>query len=416
MRDSAGVRIIENKAPKWSHADSWIVDSLPSLDVGRESVEHAELLFRVQDVSALSDGLAILNGGSSQILLFDSVGRFRQAVGRAGGGPDEFSRLTGLYVCAGDTLVVNDFSRIIRFSAAGQFVGTDNITSTRTRSRRAASVAGDCGHLVMRETAAERPPPGTAGPLLNTFFWTDYHGEVRDTIGSFPSTVVMMKEIEGQFQPLEVPWGAKGVWAIWGNRFYVGSSNEAQILVYERAKGLIQIIRWSAASREISAADRQTYQAKREWLMKAFPPASRVIPPLAEYFDLPEMLPLFLTLRTDDQGNLWVRHYPAFVAGRPDLFDFDIPRRYNPSPGNAPEVWSVFDASGRWLGEVRTPADLSVKSIRDNRLIGVWKDADDMEHVRLYRVRKGSLAQDRMRDHNTITPHALMAPPKRAGS
>jgi hypothetical protein len=86
-----------------------------------------------------------------------------------------------------------------------------------------------------------------------------------------------------------------------------------------------------------------------------------------------------------------VRRYPDFIAGRPDLYDRDVPLRYSPPPGDVPEVYSVIDAAGRWLGEVDVPADFVVRGVYRNRVLGVWKDELDVEHVRVYRLLKEAL-------------------------
>jgi hypothetical protein len=48
----------------------------------------------------------------------------------------------------------------------------------------------------------------------------------------------------------------------------------------------------------------------------------------------------------------------------------------------------VFDARGAWLGVVTTPARFGVSEIGDDYMAGVWRDADDIEHARVYELRK----------------------------
>jgi hypothetical protein len=50
----------------------------------------------------------------------------------------------------------------------------------------------------------------------------------------------------------------------------------------------------------------------------------------------------------------------------------------------------VFDESGGLLGRVTMPEDFRAASIGADAVYGVWKDEDDVEHVRAYRLRKGS--------------------------
>jgi hypothetical protein len=80
------------------------------------------------------------------------------------------------------------------------------------------------------------------------------------------------------------------------------------------------------------------------------------------------MLPAFSELLVDGAGNLWVR---------------------DPRPlEDQPHHWSVFDREGRWLGTVQTPADLQVRQIGPDWMLGTAQDEMEVEHVRMYRLQK----------------------------
>ncbi len=67
-------------------------------------------------------------------------------------------------------------------------------------------------------------------------------------------------------------------------------------------------------------------------------------------------------------GYLWVRAYDV--------------------PGHEANSWSVFDAEGTLLGAVELPSDLEPHDIGPDYVLGVWRDADDVEHVRMYALVK----------------------------
>jgi hypothetical protein len=46
----------------------------------------------------------------------------------------------------------------------------------------------------------------------------------------------------------------------------------------------------------------------------------------------------------------------------------------------------VLDREGRWLGQVTTPARLEVYQVTRDRVIGVWRDENDVEHLRVHRL------------------------------
>jgi hypothetical protein len=394
-RDSSGIRIVENNEPEWAPGAEWVIEPEPVADIGAEAADTAQQLYLVVAAVGLGTDLAVANLGSGQVLRFGLDGALESRTGRRGAGPREFSRLSDLYRCAGDTLLVNDYTRMITLDARGEFVRTVPIRPAQgERTLRVRGVAPDCSTFVFSSVVSSIPAPGAPGRRTIRFAWGTIDGSEREEIGVFQTSEVVTRLVEEIPQPVALPWGADGAWAVGRNRFYYGSTDHAEFRVYTRAAGLSTIVRWAEMPRPITQEDRRLYAARREWLLKAFPPAGPVISPLEDYPDVPALKPIFRSFILDDAGNLWVRRYPAFLAGRPDLFDRDVPMRYTPPPGD-PEVWNVFDAEGRWLGEVRTPADLVVKDIDRDRVIGVWKDTLDVEHVRAYRLRKPGNAGDR---------------------
>lgn len=81
-----------------------------------------------------------------------------------------------------------------------------------------------------------------------------------------------------------------------------------------------------------------------------------------------ETLPAFSELLVDGAGNLWAR---------------------DPRPeADQPHRWSVFDPEGRWLGTVQTPAELRVRQIGTDWILGTALDELEVEHVRMYRIQK----------------------------
>lgn len=382
---------MENLEPEWTSGRRWLVDPEPILDIGSSLQDPEQQLYLVGDVVGSGDDLLIVNGGTSQILRYDLAGNLKLRIGRRGSGPGEFSRLSGLYRCGGDTLVANDFSRMVTLSPAGGFLRTEPVRRAPGEgSIRVRGATADCSTFVLSPGVDVSPELGQVGRRSTRFTWGSLDGTERKDIGAFPTREVVTRIVEEMAQPVPLPWGADGAWAIGQGQFHIGSTDRAEIRVFAPSEGLVAIVRWAAKAQPITEQDRQLYQARREWLLEAFPPAAPVAAPLDEYPKIPDKMPLFRSLLLDDAKNLWIRQYPRFVAGRPDLFDRDVPMRYTPPSGLEAERWTVLDSGGRWLGEVETPLDLVVRSVYRNMVIGVWKDSLDVEHVRAYRLRKDS--------------------------
>ena len=80
----------------------------------------------------------------------------------------------------------------------------------------------------------------------------------------------------------------------------------------------------------------------------------------AEYF------PAWSRLRVDAARNLWVERYPR--------------------PGEA-STWLSFDITGKPIGTVTLPARFRLLEPGQDYVLGVWVDEEDVQHVRMYRLR-----------------------------
>jgi hypothetical protein len=88
------------------------------------------------------------------------------------------------------------------------------------------------------------------------------------------------------------------------------------------------------------------------------------------------LMPSHSALEIDRLGNLWVETYRAH--------DYVAPRN-----------WSVFNADGRWLGEVVLTEGLEVYEIGEDYVLGKETDEFDVEYVNVYPIRKDHLPGDR---------------------
>ena len=89
-----------------------------------------------------------------------------------------------------------------------------------------------------------------------------------------------------------------------------------------------------------------------------------MLAPLYQEMPKPRFLPSYAGLQVDPGGNLWVRQYS--------------------SEADPVFVWTVFDPSGRMLGDVQFPPGLVVFEVGRDYVLGRWRDETDIEFVRLY--------------------------------
>ena len=94
----------------------------------------------------------------------------------------------------------------------------------------------------------------------------------------------------------------------------------------------------------------------------------------AEFGRLADEVPVTRTrtpwesLAVDAQGNVWAESHDGVFR-------------------NAVE-WTIISSDGAAIGTVSTPANFAVRYIGADFVLGVWRDADGVEFVRRYRLRK----------------------------
>lgn len=105
VRDSAGIRIIENPRPTEGSRLEWRIGPEPALSIGEADGEDPYTLYFVRDATRLRDGrIVVANGGSHELRFFDAQGNHLTTRGGEGEGPGEFERLLTLWPWPGDSI------------------------------------------------------------------------------------------------------------------------------------------------------------------------------------------------------------------------------------------------------------------------------------------------------------------------
>jgi len=363
--DSAGVRIIDNAAPEWTEATAWTVDPEPVLSVGVASGEEPYLLSGVAGALRLDDGgLVIADGRSRELRFFDATGAWVRSVGGSGAGPGEFGSLRAVRRCGSDTLYAFDLGwRAGLFTTSGDWIGRLPQIITPAGGPPQDLSCGD-GRFVAVGWDPEQlhrfigyhrfhPPlqlvdaSGSTVAELGTFPGLEYIGEEG---GAGPHRFTRML-----------------VHAIVGDRIYVGTGDGYEIRVLGLDGRLESLIRWTGPDLAFTDADLTRYRERRR---AAATPESRqsVERDLRDWLR-PETWPAYDALVLDPAGDLWIEDYD-----RPD-----------PDPGKR---WTVLDSEGRLLGRVALPEGLRLTEIGRDHVVGVRRDALDVERVEVFRLAK----------------------------
>ncbi|HEX8321512.1 hypothetical protein [Longimicrobium sp.] len=348
--------IVENAAAVWPQGAEWSVGSEPVVDIGSEN-QPGHQLHGVAGAIRLADGkIAVGNGGSSQVHVFDRSGRLLATAGRAGRGPEEFRSLEALVSFPGDSLAVLDAGngRFTIISPEGRVARSVSIRSVGPGAVL-VGVLKD-GSFIM---GVHRPAAPREGVSRDSVAYVRFsrEGSRMDTIHTGPGTTQFQRISGRRVSRITVPFAPAPSATAHGSHIYVGSTDAYQIRQYGEAGRLERIIRRDVPRRPFT-------QAHLDRFVESFPRLGEALQGMPR----PPYLPAFSAMLTDADGNLWVQDYQELG-----------------SPGS---TWAVFQQSGRLLGTVRLPDGFRATDIGREHVTGVWSDEFDVEHVRSYPLHK----------------------------
>ncbi len=205
-------------------------------------------------------------------------------------------------------------------------------------------------------------------------------GIVQDTLERVPGIEMeqVPLKIGGQSfsAPTPVPLGKQSVSVIGGARFYLAHNNTSEIEVRDLSGELVSLIRLGLEATPISPADANLHRKEAIEALESVPQIRNLPKELKDQFTsryreakYPSTLPFFSALHLDAVGNLW-----AHLVVR---------------PGTPVERYAVIDSTGRLLGQVAMPTRFTLSGVGAEGVYGVWKDEEDVEHIRVYSLRKG---------------------------
>lgn len=387
-RDSSGVSIIENSRSAWTPGHTWTLVDSALVDIGGGSGKPEYELDQTRGPLRLGDGRIVLfHGGVNELRFYDATGSHLRSVGRTGSGPGEYQNVTGLWLVPGDSLVlVESFARRLSIvDSGGQYI-------------RSFSVGGGGGQFVPVGGKADAEGPmgrfgdGSVLVLSKTFVMNQARsgvyrdstlairyagdGTVLDTLGTLPALEMEQVPVNMGPQtisaPSIVPLGRQTVVTVSGDRWVVARNNAWELEVRQRAGPVTTLVRAAVQPASLTPSDIASHRKQQlkaiEGLRNLPEPLKQQLRARIEHAKYPEKFPFFTALLIDTDGNLWAQEAA--------------------SPSEQVQRWAVVDTVGVWLGTVTMPREFRPTFISSNLVYGVWLDADDVEHVRAYGLRK----------------------------
>ena len=390
-RDSAGIRIVENAGPAWSAGTRWTVVDSPLLDIGGKAGGPAYEVDQVRGPVRLADGrIAIANASTNDIRIYDPQGKHLHTSGRAGSGPGEYSMIGGIWRGPGDSLVVDDIlvRRITVLDHDGNIGRSFSLGGSQgalVSANGQVNLAVPVGLLADGSMVGVSQSLGInqqrAGVFRDSVSVIHYgsDGAVHDTLGRFPGTEMEQLTLHvGQREissPSPVPLGKQTVVLVDQGRFAIAQNNIWE-LEFRSAEGKLRTL--ARAPNKAARLTPSDIAASRKEQLRSLEaaPMFRSIPEVVrsqlrgrvEQVSYPATLPFFASLLADPAGNVWAEEAAP--------------------PTRKAKRFVVVDSTGRWLGTVEFPRDFRPTLITEDAAYGVWKDENDVEHVRGYRLHK----------------------------
>ncbi len=337
----------------------------PLFVVGRG--EHStDILHRVAGGVILPTGdVVIANAGDFELRWHDARGRLVRTAGRRGGGPGEFTALTGIWLFRDSLVVTHDFS-----ASRVEFFTLDGIHRRTTPLPLGAGVRWPAVVGVIDSSLVaingQRFESGEMGrgrirpPFVFIRFSTA--GTVVDTLLTVPGRESWVP-IDG-VRPITqaVPFGRTVLYSFGPDRMIYGDTGDSVLRVAAAGRGTTE--------RFVHGVPRHPLgdDTFRDFIDKARRSA-RTPPQVARAEALgripkPRLLPAIDQLHLDDEGRIWIR-----------------PFEY---PGQGPRVWRILAGGTSHACTAVLPPRTRILDIRGRHLLALVRSPEGVEEVRLY--------------------------------
>jgi hypothetical protein len=375
VRDSAGITIIENSAP--APMQMLAVSAEPVLEIGQVEGADEYQLHGVAHIAQLSDGTIVAaNTGSDELRFYDARGYHLRTSGRSGSGPGEFESIDYVRRLTGDTLLVFDgrSRRITLFDAEGGYVRD---FSPGTDGRQSSGISGALADGALLTGVHSVLPPTSVDNHRRVIEYFMLHGDSAVTLGSYADAEMNLLYFPDGNRRISIllPFSRDDYSATGPEHAFIGSSDSYEIHVWGGAGVLERIIRSAHVPPRPVTED-----LKSAWIEANIEGRTRAAAAAGIPFDEADArrrmqdlqyapaLPAYAGFVATEEGGLWVK-------------DFVLP-----GAEGTPERWTIFDPDGRIHGMVDLPAQFRPLHVDADTVLGVFRDALDVEYIRGYTI------------------------------
>lgn len=365
VRDSAGIRIVENPSPEGVRAWRRTADQ-PALRIAPDGAGGPPL-YQVTGAAVLADGrIALTDQGASAVRLFSPEGETVATLGAEGDGPGEFRQPTLVGVLPGDSLLVADVGArrltvvhpdvgLVRTAAFPPDVGGFPLP----QGALADGTVLLGGGFFFSPAAGGSPPTGVAREP------TRYHtvrsdGTLRADLGEFPGLEMFFEVSASGMRATGLPFGRAPVAAAGAEQVWLGASDRYEIEARDADGSVVQIVRADVDPAPVRPVDVEAWR-EAQLADAADADERRAREARAARIPAAPTKPAYRTLLVDDDGRLWVSTFR--------------------DPGDDVPVYHVFGSDGVLLGSVTLPPRFRPWRATSTWVLGSRFDAVDQEVV-----------------------------------
>ncbi len=349
VRDSAGVRIVENVARATAPIAFTLAPTSTS-DIGglkNDPADEFTYWLISFNVVRLSNGARVV-GDITRLRFFDSSDKQFKVAGREGQGPREFMHTSSICSTRGDTVVVRDGTngRISIWTRDGDYVREFNLERRMERMG-----CFDDGTMLLASWE---------GPQLRLEH-RRLDGAVIKALGAFGGALPQTRYYYSQTSL-----------AVRGTRFYIGDPRTNEVKGFDQQGKLVSIVRTADPVERVTAAETNAMVPPGGGAGTTSGGArTSAAPPPRPPGPTPTVWPAYDQIDLDESGRLWIEEF-----------------RKTPT---APSVWTAFDVDGRLLGKFTMPAqtkrgDPHLLAFTNGSALVRREDNDGAVHLVEYRL------------------------------
>ena len=360
------------------------------LSIGVADGREEYILGEVADLAVAKDGSMLVFDRQVPIVRhYDASGRFLRSIGRSGSGPGEYRSASGIATAPDGRLLVWDTGnwRINVYSPTGDF-----ITQWTTPSGMSGGGTAQYSRALFVDTA------GTVITRRNIYnsptVWLRFRsdGTPADTIHEPPAPArgVVTARAQNVSTTLPIPFAPRRLVALSPFGYLVaGYPSRYAFEIHQPGRAVVSVQR-DVTPEPVSRSERAEGRKEVEDRMRQTDPAWTWNGP-----DVPSHKPLYHGLFVGLDGRIWISLTPESgprIGGISGTSGVGAPGARRSSASDAdreppkPTLFDVFEADGRYLGQVQLPAGASAAVRKGDLVWAVTIGDDDVPRLKRYRI------------------------------